>query len=243
LEALKKLGILLFGLLVSAGIVLTFTAPNAKAFQNPELARIVFYHLPCAILSAILMTIAPYFGIRLLKTQKQIWDLRMTAAMELATLLGALTLITGIIFSKVQWGAWWNWDPRQSSYLMVMLMAMAFFAIRASLEGEKRSQYSSTYLMAMLLPIIFLIFIYPRLSVVQSLHPDVIKYGGFDREYTITLYTMFALIGGVVWWLYKLRVRVGLLEIEKDNPDAKLANRDHSATPRVVRPVPLSKPR
>jgi heme exporter protein C len=81
----------------------------------------------------------------------------MTAAMELATLLGALTLITGIIFSKVQWGAWWNWDPRQSSYLMVMLMAMAFFAIRASLEGEKRSQYSSTYLMAMLLPIIFLI--------------------------------------------------------------------------------------
>ena len=135
---------LLLLLLMAAGAVASFLVAPIDTFQNPDLARIVFWHLPCALTCAGFFVAGPYYGWRYLKTGERKWDVRAEAALEMAFLLGVLTLLTGMLFSKTQWGAWWNWDPRQTSFLMVQLFLGVYFAVRSAfatrLDGRRTAR-------------------------------------------------------------------------------------------------------
>lgn len=219
-----------------------FTAPPAKGFPRPDLARIIFFHLPCAIGSTLFLTFAAYASLRYLLDKKGDWDVRASSAMEMGLVLSILTLLTGMLFARVQWGAWWDWqEVRMTSFLLVFLIVAAYFALRSSFgERTKGAQVSAIYVMAALLPCFLLIFVAPRLPQFQSLHPDVIGKGGFDPTYnSIFLSTLTLVVIGCVW-IYRLRVRAGKLEIDLENLSAKLADRNRPSAPRVVEPVPLS---
>lgn len=234
---------LLLLLLMAAGAVASFLVAPIDTFQNPDLARIVFWHLPCALTCAGFFVAGPYYGWRYLKTGERKWDVRAEASLEMAFLLGVLTLLTGMLFSKTQWGAWWNWDPRQTSFLMVQLFLGAYFAVRSAFADEaRRAANSAAYLLATLLPTLFLIFVFPRLPAVKSLHPNVVQDGSLSPDYKYTFYAMLVLISLVCGWLVKLRIRGGLLELQLDQRNAELADRDRSAAPGVVRPVPVRPP-
>ncbi len=231
----------LYFLAVGAMTVWSFFVTPAEGFRNPDLARIVFFHLPCALSSAIFIVLGAGFGIQYLNRKEPIWSVRTEAALEMAFTLGLLTLITGIIFSKVQWGDWWSWDPRQTSYLFVMLIIGAFFAIRAAFpDRERASSAACGYVAAAALPMLFLVFVYPRLKSVTTLHPDVVREGGFDTQYRLTFYGLFILIFIATWWLYRMRVKAGMMEIDLENSDGLLeADRGYPAATGVVRPVSL----
>jgi heme exporter protein C len=230
----------LLALGVAAGIVLSFAAPDAKSFQNPGLARIVFFHLPCALTATLFTILASYFALRHLLSKRLEWDVRSESAFELGAVLGLLTLVTGILFSKVQWGAWWNWDPRQTSFLLVMLLVGAYFTLRGGFADEaRRAAAAGAYAVAAALPILFLIFVYPRLPSVVSLHPDVVGKGGFDAAYRTVFLFNFVMVLAAAVWIYRLRVRAGLLEIRLGGIDEGLDDRGDSAASGVVRPVSL----
>lgn len=226
--------------LMAVGIGLAFGAPNAQIFENKELARIIFFHLPCAWGSTLFLILAPIFAFFALRTRSKVWDLRAEAAMEMGFLLGILALVTGMIFSDVQWGAPWNWDPRQTSFLLVLLIVGAYFALRAAYtDPEKRASNSSAYALAAVLPELFLIAVLPRMML--SLHPDVVRKGGFDGTYWSVIGLVSVSLLLTAGWAYRLRVRAGLLEaaLEEWNANAKLGDRDDSAPTGVVRPVSL----
>lgn len=223
---------------IAAGTVFYFMAPPAKGFPSPELARLLFFHLPCAIGATWFMVLGPYFGVRYLASRKEDWDRRMVAAQEMGFVLGALTLLTGMQFSAVQWGAYWNWDPRQTSFLLVMLMVSAFFVLRGAVaDPERRAGSSAGYAVATLLPIVFLIFVYPRLPQVVSLHPNILRADGLDQTYA----TGYLLMQVGIFWLcgriYRARLRAETRALEKLNETGELADRDDSAPTGVVRPV------
>ena len=222
------------------GLVLAFMVPDAPKFQVPELARMVFIHLPVAIVSSLFFIAAPYFALRAMRSNDRKWDVRAESAMEIGAVLGVLTLLTGIIFAKTQWGAWWNWDPRQSSYLMVMFIVAAYFVLRKAFQDPNvRMTNSGAYIMAALLPVLFLIFVYPKLPQVLSLHPDVIQDGAMDRNYKSVFYLMLLNVGLLSVWIYKLRVAAGICELENEIYDADLDDRRRADTPSVVRPIAL----
>lgn len=222
------------------GIYLAFTAPNAKLFENRELARIIFFHLPCAWGSTLFLIASPVFALLYLITKKKIWDLRTAAAMELGFLLGGLALATGMIFSDVEWGAPWNWDPRQTSFLLVMLIIGAYFALRSAFaDPEKQASHSAAYVLAATLPELFLIAVFPRLM--MSLHPDVVRQGGFDGTYWSVIGIVSVSVLATSAWMFGLRVRSGLLieALENSNANAELGSRNDPAPTGVVRPVSL----
>ncbi|MBX7132978.1 MAG: cytochrome c biogenesis protein [Fimbriimonadaceae bacterium] len=238
--------ILLVGMLVVT--VVTYWIPDAKAFREPSLARMICWHLPCAFITTGLLFLGAWFGFRYLNTRQADIDIRGAATLELGALFGALTMATGILFSKVQWGAWWQNDPRQTSFLMVLLIFAGGLALRAGLSDEKRRAAASAgYALFALLPNIFLIFVFPRLSQIQqkSFHPSqTIQSGGFDRMYWIGILSVMAMLIWVAVILYQARVRAALLELDLDNQDGpNQTPLDDSATDRVVRPVPLSQER
>ncbi|HVT12147.1 MAG TPA: cytochrome c biogenesis protein CcsA [Fimbriimonadaceae bacterium] len=239
-EKLKSVGQYALGLLLCIGTVVTMLVPNAEQFQNHELVRIIFWHLPCALTCTLFLCAAPYFAFKYLQTQKSTWDLRASAAMEMGLLTGLLTLATGIIFSDVQWGAPWNWDPRQTSFLLVMLILGAYFALRTGIsDAEKRASHSAAYALASVLPVMFLIFVFPR--ILFSLHPatTLVSSNGMDPTYRSVFLSMFALVLICCIWIYKMRVRCGLLEEALENSNAKLDDRNGTAPTGVVRPVSI----
>lgn len=161
---------------MGVAIVWTFAVPNAVGFPEPKLARIIFFHLPPAFLATGFFFAAGWFSLKYLRNRLPLNDIKAVAAVEIALLMACQTMAAGIIFSKVQWGAYWNWDPRQTSFLMVLLMFASYFALRSAFpDPEKRASIGAGYVLASLLPAIFLIFVFPRLPMNRdagSLHPN-----------------------------------------------------------------------
>lgn len=228
---------------MGAVTVASFLAPPAKNFMAPDLARILFFHLPCAILSSLWIIASGLFGFQWLRTRKRIWDHRLAAAIEITNILALLTLITGIIFSKVQWGAWWSWDPRQTSFLFVQLLLLAGWALRAAIaDDQRRADVSASYAVMTLLPTLFLIFVLPRLPQMLnggSLHPSTtLQRSEMDATYRTIFISALVTVGWMVWELYDLRIRISSAHYALDHAHGQLEmDRNGAASPRVVRPL------
>lgn len=193
-----------------------FLVPQAKGFPNPELARMIFFHLPCAFITVVFVIFATYCAVRYLMSRELIWEHRSVAATEMATTTAAATMITGILFSRVQWGAWWHWDPRQTSFLIVLLLMGTYFAIRMAFEDETaRARASAVFSTLSIVPILFLIFVFPRLPqvVTKSLHPSTtVQSGGFSSDYWSVVAGTFVVLIGFCIWLYRMHVRASIIE-------------------------------
>lgn len=247
-----KLIRMLLGIIATLATAVAFLVPDATGFLAPSLARILFFHLPCALVATGMIVAAGVFGVRYLAKRKPIDDFRVAASLELATLMGVLTLVTGSLFSRVQWGAWWQWDPRQTSFLMVQLLLFAALALRASFWHEKqRAAVSAAYAIALVVPALFFILVFPRLEMVQTSHPDLVgarirearggPSGGLDANYALATLLALVAVSGVSIWAFGLRVRAWMLEREVENLDDLGKDRGHgAASVGVVRPVALS---
>lgn len=233
----------LLALAVAGITVWTFMVPDAVGFQMPELARIFFWHFPCPILASVLLMVGAWFSWKYVKTNDMKWDIRAIATMELGYVFCLLTMVTGIMFSQVQWGTWWQNDPRQTSFLMVLLVYAAYFGLRGALaDDHKRATNSGVYALAALMPVLFLIFVFPRLPQVQSFHPsDSIMKGQIKGGYAYIVTALLVLFTFITVWLYRMRVRAGLLELKLEEMNNGLENHSgDSAGTTVVRPVPVS---
>jgi len=248
-----------FGLLTGWATIWSFTVPDVAAFQAPGFARIFLWHFPCPMLFTLLILFGAWNSVRIFQrielkpfcfmpesdpAAKASWDIKAIACMELAYLFALLTMATGILFSQIQWGWWWSWDPRQTSFLMVLLIYAAYFAVRfAYSDPGKRAAFGAAYALAAVLPTLFLVFVFPRLPPIanMSLHPtDSILSGKIKGEYAYCVILILILFTIMAVYLYNIRVRTGLAEFELENNDAKLDAGGDTAPTGVVRPVSLS---
>ncbi len=232
----------LFFVAVAAMMVYYFNVPPAEGFMEPELARIVIFHLPCAFVCTVYVIVASVFSINYLRKRQMVWEHRAAAASAVALATGCATMATGIVFSKAQWGDWWHWDPRQTSFLIVLLLLGAYFGVRMAYdEPVIRARAAAAYSTISLLPVLMLIFVVPRIAQVadKSLHPtNTIQSGGFSPEYWVGVSGLFLLLLVFTTWLYRLHVRVSLLEEKVIFNDATLNDTHGSDSDSgVVRPV------
>jgi heme exporter protein C len=221
------------------------------------MARVFFWHLPCSVLLLAFMFTGIYFSFRTFRKldkalspvtdtfEKIQWDIRAASAMELGFIWAILTMVTGILFSLVQWGAWWQWDPRQTSFLLALLLYGGYFAIRSAFpDPEKCASFSGVYNLASALPIFFLVLIFPRLPQVQavSFHPtNTIMQGQLKGQYGYVTIVMNVLMAILSIWLYRMRTKTLLYELTldyKNNGNMEISSRSPASTS-VVRPVSL----
>jgi len=228
-----------------AALVATFAVPPAANFAEKDLARIIVVHLPCAFATLVFLGFSVMAAFRVIRTQEPDADFRHGAALQITTLLTAFTLATGILFSKVQWGTWWQWDPRQTSFLLVMIMMLAGLGFRAAFtDASIRAQRSAAYTLATAFPNLFLILIYPRLPYVlkNSFHPTTtIKDGGFAPSYWLAILSTFTILVLAGVQLYKSRIQTQRLNQMVEEAHAELdAHRRGIAAGPLARPIPVS---
>lgn len=197
---------------MAAVIAAAFLWPEpAKGFIG-ESSRIVFFHVPCAWTASLAFLVAAGHSLSYLLRRNVRNDAVAHAAIRLGLLFAILTLVTGSVFARIMWGSFWNWDPRQSSYLLLVFLYSAYLFLRASLDDpERRARIAAVYALfaAVLMP--FLVFVAPRVT--ASLHPQtVINPEGKILMDTPTKTVFFAALAGfsaLFFWILSLDVRAG----------------------------------
>ena len=195
---------------MSAVIVAAFLWPKPSQGFLGQSSRIVFFHVPCAWTSSLAFVVAAVYSALYLRRRNPWHDDLAAAAVKIGLLFGVLTLITGSLFANIMWGSWWNWDPRESSYLLLVFLYAAYLFLRAAVDDpERRSRIAAAYALfaAVLMP--FLVFVAPRVT--ASLHPQtVINPQGkilMDTPTRAVFFGALAGFSGLFFWMLSLEAR------------------------------------
>ncbi len=209
-----------------------------------ERARNLYFHVPTAWLSQLAWFVACGYAILYLRKRRLEDDVRATAAAALGAVFCILATVTGAVWAKFNWGEFWNWDPRQTSIFIVMVIYGAYFALRSALPNEdQRARISAVYLVLLLLPVLFFIFVLPRL--VTGLHPGASDSGNLgpvispDADalnpikqvlFSLSMFSFTLLF----FWMLNVAVRAGLLELGRRRRKVELEEESRMAHRSIV---------
>lgn len=158
---------------MAAVIAAAFLWPKPAEGFIGESSRIVFFHVPCAWTSSLAFLVAAGYSLAYLLRGRPRHDRIAASAVRLGLLFAVLALVTGSLFAKIMWGSYWNWDPRESSFLLLVFLYGAYLFLRAAVEDpDRRARMAAAYALfaAVLMP--FLTFVAPRIT--ASLHPQTV---------------------------------------------------------------------
>jgi heme exporter protein C len=205
----------LLWLWISAVIVGAFYyAPLAKGFIGKS-SRILFFHVPMAWVSFFAFIAAAVWSLLyLIRGRQERHDRAAAVSIQLGLLFGVLATFTGALWARIMWGAYWNWDPRQTSLLISLLFYAAYLALRGAVDDpEKRARLAAAYALLGVVVTPFLFWIMPRLT--YSLHPEPVvnAEGKVDMESRMVQVLIASTFAFTVlfFWMHKLQCRLQAL--------------------------------
>jgi heme exporter protein C len=189
-----------------------FTAP-AQGFPG-ETSRIMFYHVPQAWIAAIAFLISMIFSVRYLMKRRVSDDLLADSAAELGFMFCVLATITGSVFARITWGAYWNWDPRETSIVILLMIYGAYFALRSAVpDPDRKRTFAAAYAILAFVTVPFFLFILPRIT--MSLHPENTMNPtkpGLDGRFLLVFLNSLGAFTGVFVWIFRIKFRLLTLE-------------------------------
>ncbi|MGZ8362747.1 MAG: heme ABC transporter permease [Caulobacteraceae bacterium] len=123
--------------LIAAGLALGFAAP--EDYQQGDTVRIMFVHVPAAWLGSFAYLCLGVASFLSLVFRHALADLAARACAPLGAAFTGLALVTGSLWGKPMWGAWWVWDARLTSVLVLFLLYLGYMALRASVDDEAKA--------------------------------------------------------------------------------------------------------
>ena len=216
---MKNLFPWLLWFVISAVIVgAFFYAPLAQGFIG-ESSRILFFHVPMAWVSFVAFIAGGVWSLLFLFRGRRPKDDRAAAAaVELGLVFGILATVTGALWARIMWGAYWNWDPRQTSNVVALLFYAAYLALRSAVEDrDTRARLSAAYAVLGLAVAPFLFFIMPR--IMFSLHPQSVinAQGKVEVESRMVQVLLVGSAGftALFFWVHNLQCRIQALSDRK----------------------------
>lgn len=189
-------------------------------FRNilEETIRNLYYHVPLWFAMIILFFTSMVYSILYLRKKELRHSILAAEFARVGVLFGFLGLTTGMIWAKHTWGAYWNWDLRQNTAAVQVLIYVAYFILRDSFDDlEKKSRIGSVYNIFAFATVIPLMFVIPRLA--PSLHPGSggnIALGANDLDNTMRMVFYPAIIGFTLLgvWITSLFTRLELVRLK-----------------------------
>jgi heme exporter protein C len=183
-----------------------------------ELGRNILFHVPMSFVAFIAFLVGTINSIQLLRKNDLKYDMRARAASAGGLLFTILATITGSIWARFSWGTFWNWDSRETSILVLLLIYVAYFLLRQLLEDseEKKARTAAVYNIVAFVTVPFLMFILPRIT--RSLHPGgngmdapVVNLSGkthIDPFFSVFLWVNVACFAILFFWMRDLFIRI-----------------------------------
>ena len=127
-----------------AGLYLGWSAP--PDYQQSFTVRILFIHIPTAWMSEFVYACLAVASLLSLVWRQFLADCAAQAAAPLGAGFTLLTLATGSLWGRPEWGTWWVWDARLTSELVLFLIYLAYMALRAAMDDETKGERAAAIL-------------------------------------------------------------------------------------------------
>ncbi|MCX6159671.1 MAG: cytochrome c biogenesis protein [Ignavibacteriota bacterium] len=215
-----------FGVFISITLVLigTFVVPIPVIPGLYDKARIIYLHVPLSWIAFLSFFLSMINSVQYLRKKDLVYDIRSNSAAEVGFLFTILATITGSLWAKFNWGSYWNWDPRETSIFILLLIYGAYFSLRSAIDNyEQKAKLASVYAIIAFVTVPFFIFIMPR--IVESLHPaDTIvdSRGKITMNPVMLSIFLFSLFSFTLlfFWILNVKIRMEKLRfirIQKNN--------------------------
>lgn len=179
-----------------------------------ESMRNLFFHVPMWFTMIALLSWAVWNNVRFLRGFDLKYDRIGNEAIQTATVFGMLGLITGSMWARATWGAWWVDDVKLNGTAITLLAYFAYLILRNAIEDEqKRARVSAIYSIFAYVMMLVLIGLLPRLQGTDSLHPGNggnPAFSNYDLDNTLRPVFYSAVLGWMLlgFWIYTLRLRI-----------------------------------
>lgn len=140
---------IVYGLSAGAAVLLTYTLYR-MFFLIPDevmqgaIYRIMFFHIPAAIIGMIGYFVALTMSIWYLASKDLRYDSMAASVVEVSVIFSIVNIVTGSIWARIIWGIWWTWDYRLTSALVCVLIFTAYVTMRRAIdEPTQRARLSA----------------------------------------------------------------------------------------------------
>lgn len=180
-----------------------------------ESIRNLYFHVPMWFGMIILLFLSALYSIFYLKNGNSSDDIKAVEFANTGIVFGVLGLLTGMLWARFTWGAFWSGDPKQNASAIGLLIYLAYFVLRGSFtDDQQRARISAVYNILSFPVLVALLFILPRLT--DSLHPGNGGNPGFNsydldsrmRGIFYPAILGFTLLGV---WISLLRVKIRVI--------------------------------
>lgn len=209
LETPKLLGVLLAvtAIMMWVSVYLVFFYAPIEA-QMGFIQKIFYFHVPSANMLFAGVGVACLGGVMFLLKRKERWDWLADSGVELAIVFGIMVLISGPMWGRKAWGAFWVWDVRLTSSLVLVLTMIAAKIVRGYAGASAKQIAAGLTIFAVLDSA----FVYFSVDFWQGTHPPKIPMSKMDPAMGQTfLFTNITFIFVFVCLLW-LRLRLGKLK-------------------------------
>lgn len=207
---------------ILAVFLLVYVHVGGMLFDVPRLnilnetIRALYFHVPMWFGMVFLFLLSVYYSIRYLRNHTIRYDHMAVEYANVGLVFGILGMLTGMLWANYAWGSPWHGDPKQNGAAIALLVYLAYFVLRGSIENEEqKGRLSAVYNIFAFAAMVPLIFIIPRMT--SSMHPGSGGNPGFniyDLDSRMRLIFYPAVIGWFLIgiWIVSLRVKVKTLE-------------------------------
>jgi len=181
-----------------------------------ETVRALYFHVPMWFGMVLLYSVSVYYAIKFLRNPLSDFDIKSVEYANVGTVFGILGILTGMLWANYTWGSPWHGDPKQNGAAIALLVYLAYFVLRGSVDNEEqKARLSAVYNIFAFAAMIPLIFIIPRLT--DSMHPGNGGNPGFNAYDLDSRMRLIFYPAVLAWfligvWIVSLRVRYRILQ-------------------------------
>jgi heme exporter protein C len=184
------------------GLYIAFLVAPTDATQG-ESYRIIFIHVPSAWMSMFLYVVMAFWAAVGLIFNTRLSSMMATAIAPTGALMTFLALWTGAFWGRPTWGAYWVWDARLTSELILLFLYLGFIALQAAIDDPRRADKAGAVLA--LVGVVNVPIIYFSVQWWNTLHQGAsVSITRAPSMATTMLWGM--LIMALAFWMYSIAV-------------------------------------
>jgi heme exporter protein C len=108
-------------------------------FQQGDAYRIIYIHVPAAWMSMLIYVVMALYAVLYFAFNTRLSAMMMNALAPTGAVFTFLALWTGALWGRPTWGAYWVWDARLTSELILLFLDLGFLALHAAIEDTRRA--------------------------------------------------------------------------------------------------------